>query len=500
MMTATENGRQVTLGELFGAGVPAALAHRPVPAIAADSRRVGPGGLFLACAGERSHGLDYLATALAGGAAFVAWEPVPGREGPVLAPGAECFPVPALGRRSGEIADRFFGQPSAALDVIGITGTNGKTTCTQLLARALEAVGRPAGVIGTLGAGRVGALADLGYTTPDAVELQRALAALRDGGAAVVTMEVSSHALAQDRTRGVRFRAAGFTNLSRDHLDYHGSLEAYAEAKLQLFRSPGLGAAVVNGDDAQADAILALLPADMATIVVGRRPGARGRQQLRISNVVARPGGLELHFDGSWGPGVLVSPLWGAFNADNLALALALLLSLGIDRDAAVAALADVPAPAGRMEVFSGSSAAPRVIVDYAHTPDALAQALAAVRAHCVGQVWCVFGCGGERDRGKRPEMGRHAETLADRVIVTDDNPRGEDGDAIVADIVAGMSESPRVERNRRAAIAAALAEAGPTDAVLVAGKGHEDYQLVGGERRDFSDRELVRSLLEAGA
>jgi UDP-N-acetylmuramoyl-L-alanyl-D-glutamate--2,6-diaminopimelate ligase len=500
MMTAANNGRQVTLGELFGAAAPAALAHRPVPAIAADSRRVAPGGLFLACAGERSHGLDHLGVALQGGAAFVAWEPTPGREGPVLAPGAECFPVPALGRRSGEIADRFFGRPSAALDVIGITGTNGKTTCTQLVARALETAGRPAGVIGTLGAGRVGALADLGYTTPDAVELQRALAALRDSGAAAVAMEVSSHALSQARTAGVRFRAAGFTNLSRDHLDYHGSLEAYAEAKLQLFRSPGLRAAVVNGDDALADDILALLPADMPTVVVGRRPGRRGKQQLRIAEVIARPDGLELRLEGSWGPGLLASPLWGAFNADNLALALALLLCLGLDLEAAMAALADVPPPAGRMEVFTGSAAAPRVIVDYAHTPEALAHALAAVRAHCDGRVWCVFGCGGERDRGKRPEMGRYAATLADRVIVTDDNPRGEDGDAIVAEIVAGMSGTPRVERDRRTAIAAAIAEAGPADAVLVAGKGHEDYQLVGGERRDFSDRELVRTLLEAGA
>jgi UDP-N-acetylmuramoyl-L-alanyl-D-glutamate--2,6-diaminopimelate ligase len=496
MMAAQRQCGGATVGELFGDEAPAVLARRPVPDLAADSRRVTRGGLFLACAGERSHGLDHLAGALARGAALVAWEPVSGRSAPAPDTGAGCFPVEDLGRRSGELADRFFGRPSADLAVVGITGTNGKTTCTQLVAGALDAAGRPAGVIGTLGAGRVGALTDLGYTTPDAVEMHRSLAAILAAGGRAVAVEVSSHALAQARVNGVRFRVAGFTNLSRDHLDYHGTLEAYAAAKLALFRLPGLEAAVINGDDPLADDILALLAPSTTAIVVGRDPAGRGDRQLAIEALVHEADGLTVRFGGSWGQGRLRSPLWGDFNGDNLVLALGVLLALGLDRDDAVRALAGIRAPAGRMELFAGRSGAPRVIVDYAHTPDALAQALAAARPHCEGRLWCVFGCGGERDRGKRPEMGAAAERLADEVIVTDDNPRGEDGDAIVADILAGMGVRPRVERDRRRAITAAVTEAGPADVVLVAGKGHEDYQLVGGERRDFSDRALVGELL----
>jgi UDP-N-acetylmuramoyl-L-alanyl-D-glutamate--2,6-diaminopimelate ligase len=497
MMAAEQQLATATVGELFGDDAPPALAGRSVSGLAADSRRVTPGGLFLACAGRRSHGLDHVAEALARGAALVAWEPVAGRPAPALISGAECFPVVALGRRSGEIADVFFGRPSASLAVVGFTGTNGKTTCTQLVGGALEAAGRAAGVIGTLGAGRVGGLVDLGYTTPDAVEVHRTLAAIRDAGGEDVAMEVSSHALDQGRVAGVRFRVAAFTNLSRDHLDYHGTLEAYAAAKLALFRSPGLDAAVVNGDDPLADDVLAQLGSGTTAIVVGRQPGGRGDRRLEIEALEHGPAGLTVSFGGSWGQGRLRSPLWGEFNGSNLALALGVLLALGLELGEATDALGSVRAPAGRMELFVAPRPGPRVIVDYAHTPDALAQALAAVRAHCEGRVWCVFGCGGERDRGKRPEMGAVAEQLADEIVVTDDNPRGEAGDAIVAQILAGMERRPRVERDRRAAITLAVAEAGPDDVVLVAGKGHEDYQLVAGERRAFSDRALVRELLE---
>jgi len=500
MMTAEQQRSGPTVGELFGDDAPPALAGRSVPGLAADSRRVTAGGLFLACAGRRSHGLDHVADALARGAALVAWEPVAGRPAPALIAGAECFPVVALGQRSGEIADVFFGRPSASLDVVGFTGTNGKTTCTQLVGGALEAAGRPAGVIGTLGAGRVGGLADLGHTTPDAVEVQRALAAIRDAGGETVAMEVSSHALDQARVAGVRFRVAGFTNLSRDHLDYHGTLEAYAAAKLALFRTPGLGAAVVNGDDPLADDVLAQLGSATTAIVVGRDAGDRGDRRLEIEALEHGATGLTVRFGGSWGQGRLRSPLWGEFNGSNLILALGALLALGLELGEATDALGSIAAPAGRMELFVAPHPGPRVIVDYAHTPDALAQALAAVRAHCEGRVWCVFGCGGERDRGKRPEMGAVAEELADEVVVTDDNPRGEDGDAIVAQILAGMRGRPRVERDRRRAIATAVSTAGPADVVLVAGKGHEDYQLVAGERRAFSDRSLVRELLGVGS
>ena len=500
MMPAHQETCDAVLSDLFGDDAPAGAGERVATGLAADSRRVTPGGLFLACAGDRSHGLDHLPEALRRGAGFVAWEPVEGRSAPDVAGAAICFPVPGLRQRAGGIAGRFFGEPSRSLDVVGLTGTNGKTTCTHLIAGALEAAGCPAGLIGTLGAGRVEALQDLGFTTPDAVEVHRALAGIRDEGGQAVAMEVSSHALDQARVAGVRFRLAAFTNLSRDHLDYHGTLERYAAAKLGLFQMPELGGAVVNGDDPLSERLLGSLPASVPSIVVGREAAGRGDRQLVTSTVASGPAGLTIEFSGSWGPLRLQSPLWGLFNAENLAVALAALLALETDPDDALAALGEMHAPAGRMEVFSSAGAGPRVVVDYAHTPDALAKALEALRAHCHGRLWCVFGCGGERDAGKRPEMGAVAERLADAVIVTDDNPRGEDGDAIVADVLAGMSTTPGLKRDRRGAIELAVSGAAAGDVVLVAGKGHEDYQLIGDERRDFSDREIVRDLLGAGS
>ena len=496
MMPARQPSNEVALSALFGDDLPGAIGDRPVTGLAVDSRRVTPGGLFLACAGERTHGLDYLPEALRRGASFVAWEPVDGRAAPDVTGQAICFPVPCLRQRAGGIAGRFFGEPSQSLDVVGVTGTNGKTTCTHLIAGALEAAGRPAGLIGTLGAGRVETLQDLGFTTPDAVEVHRALAGILNEGGRAVAMEVSSHALDQARVAGVRFRLAAFTNLSRDHLDYHGTLARYAAAKLALFEMAGLGGAIVNGDDPLSDRILGSLPAGVPSIVVGRNAEGRGDRQLVTSTVASGPEGLTIGFSGSWGPLRLTSPLWGTFNAENLAVSLAVLLALDTDPGDALAALGTMRAPAGRMEVFAGAAGGPRIVVDYAHTPDALAKALWALRAHCDGRLWCVFGCGGERDPGKRPEMGAVAERLADAVILTDDNPRGEEGDAIVADVLAGMSAAPRLERDRRAAIGLAVSGAGPDDVVLVAGKGHEDYQLIGDERRAFSDRDIVRGLL----
>ena len=357
------------------------------------------------------------------------------------------------------------------------------------------------GLIGTLGAGRPGALAPSGFTTPDVIEVHRTLAGLRDSGARWAAMEVSSHALDQRRVAGVRFRAAAFTNLSRDHLDYHGTLDAYGEAKARLFQVPGLGLAVINAGDAFGRSLISRIPAAVDLVTVGpvETPAlARGRR-LSLRNVEARPHGLSLELGGSWGPLRMESPLLGRFNADNLTLALGVLLALGVPADEAVQGLGGVSAPPGRMESFGGDGR-PLVVVDYAHTPDALAKALAAARVHCRGRLWCVFGCGGDRDPGKRPEMARHAEALADRLVVTDDNPRGEDPARIVAGILAGF-EHPgraRVEHDRRAAIRLAVRQAARADVVLVAGKGHEDYQIVGEERRSFSDRaEVLQALGE---
>jgi UDP-N-acetylmuramoyl-L-alanyl-D-glutamate--2,6-diaminopimelate ligase len=362
-------------------------------------------------------------------------------------------------------------------------------------------MGDASGLIGTLGAGRPGSLEPSGFTTPDVVEVHRTLAGLRDAGVRWTAMEVSSHALDQRRVAGVRFRAAAFTNLSRDHLDYHGTLKAYGDAKARLFRAPGLGLAVINTGDEFGRSLITRVPADVDLVTVGPvdTPAlARGRR-LSLRSVEARPDGLRLTLGGSWGSLRLESPLLGRFNADNLALALGVLLALGVPPGEAVDGLGGVSAPPGRMESFGGDGQ-PLVVVDYAHTPDALAKALAAARVHCRGRLWCVFGCGGDRDPGKRPEMGRYAESLADRVVVTDDNPRGEEPAKIVADILAGF-ERPlpvRVEHDRRAAICLAVRQAARADVVLVAGKGHEDYQIVGDERRSFSDRDAVLDALGA--
>ena len=409
--------------------------------------------------------------------------------------------VPELSAQAGFIADRFFGAPSARLSVSGITGTNGKTTCAWLLAAALTASGRRCAYLGTLGAGLPGQILPGTHTTPDAVSLHRQLAQLRDAGAQAVAMEVSSHALDQQRCAGVRFQIAAFTNLSRDHLDYHGDLKSYAAAKSALFDWPTLSARVINVDDPLGLELAARAPSDATLIVTGRRtdpservPGARYVRALRSAH---EPQGLEIALDTSWGAAQLHSPLIGDFNVDNLLTVLGVLLAQGLKLDTACQLLGACEAPPGRMQVLGGG-ALPLAIVDYAHTPDALDNALRAARAHCSGRLVCVFGCGGDRDRGKRAAMGQAAESLADELFITDDNPRSEDPARIVADILDGLRhrERARVEHDRAHAIRAAVHTARAGDVVLVAGKGHEDYQIKGAERREFSDVAQVRAAL----
>jgi UDP-N-acetylmuramoyl-L-alanyl-D-glutamate--2,6-diaminopimelate ligase len=339
------------------------------------------------------------------------------------------------------------------------------------------------------------------HTTPDAVSLHRQLAQLRDAGAQAVAMEVSSHALDQQRCAGVRFQIAAFTNLSRDHLDYHGDLKNYAAAKSALFDWPTLSGRVINVDDPLGLELAARAPSDSTLIVTGRRtdpservPGARYVRALRSAH---EPKGLQIALDTSWGPAQLHSPLIGDFNVDNLLTVLGVLLAQGLKLDVACQLLGACEAPPGRMQVLGGG-ALPLAIVDYAHTPDALDNALRAARAHCAGRLLCVFGCGGDRDRGKRAPMGQAAESLADELFITDDNPRSEDPARIVADILGGLRhpERAQVAHDRARAIRAALHSARAGDVVLVAGKGHEDYQLAGGERRAFSDLAQVRAAL----
>lgn len=474
--------------------VPGPGAGLRVSGLALDSRAVRPGDLFFALRGQRHDGREFLAAAAAAGAVAAlvdAAAPPPAAPLPV-------FAVADLAQRISAIAGRFYGEPSHALVVTGITGTNGKTTCCQLLAQLFTALEAPAGAIGTLGAGLLGAAAqDTGFTTPDAVASQRLLAGLRAAGARRVAMEVSSHSLAQGRVAAVRMHSALFTNLSRDHLDYHADMDAYREAKARLFRQPGLEVAVINLDDPAGRAMAAALPAQVRRLGCSAR-GDRG--ELRVLQSAFGPAGVRARIATPWGAGELVSPLPGAFNLANLLAVIAAACGQGFALDAVLAAVPRLRAAPGRMQEVGGGR--PRVMVDYAHTPDALAQALAALRPVTEGRLWCVFGCGGERDRGKRPQMGAIAAQAADQLVLTSDNPRGEDPQGILDEILAGLPAGRRaaaaVMADRRQAIEHAIAAAAAEDCVLIAGKGHETWQEIRGVRWPFDDAAVARAALAA--
>jgi UDP-N-acetylmuramoyl-L-alanyl-D-glutamate--2,6-diaminopimelate ligase len=465
-----------------------------------DSRRITPGAAFLACQGRTTHGLAHAADAVERGANAVLWEPAAGIEPPVLPPRVEVVAVAGLRRHAGTIADRFFRTPSAELRIAAFTGTNGKTTCAYLLAQAADLLGRRGAYLGTLGFGRPGALRDTGLTTPDAVSVHRRLAEARDSGAKSLGMEVSSHALDQERISGVRVDTAVFTNLTRDHLDYHGTLEAYGDAKARLFATPGLARAVINARDSVGRTLLERIDpgVDLVLYSTSNELWAEpGTGWIRVPELRATTAGLTLHVESSWGAGTLRSRLIGEFNAENLLAVLGVLLGWNVPLQQALVALAACGAPPGRMEAFGGG-AQPLALVDYAHTPDALVKVLEAARAHARGRLFCVFGCGGDRDPGKRPLMGAAAEAHADVVVLTDDNPRGEPSRSILEQILAGMrdSASAHVIADRAEAIHFALTEADAGDVVVIAGKGHEDQQIVGGESRPFSDRQVVLDAL----
>ena len=458
---------------------------------------VSPGGLFLACAGAQHHGLDFLDQAIAAGAVAVVWEPKAGVDGTDA--DIVNIPVAGLSAQVSDIADRFFDSPSKQIQIVGVTGTNGKTSTVKLIADALEQLGFPCGVIGTLGAGRPGELITGGLTTPDAVSIQSTLSEFRDNRVAYAAMEVSSHGLEQHRVKGVRFRTAVFTNLTRDHLDYHGDMNSYARAKSQLFSWPNLEAAIINLSDEYGQQIWNEIPENVKPIGLwlGDSDCHVAQDFICATEIIAGDHGIEISFLSSWGNGKIVSKLLGHFNGLNILSAAAVLLQWGFSLKQTIAALSlSKPVP-GRMEFFGGNCY-PLVVVDYSHTPDALEKALLAVREHCRGLLCVVFGCGGERDPGKRPLMGGVAAELADQLIVTDDNPRNENPEQITNDILAGIPEGVAcsVQHDRGQAIADAINRAGPGDAVLIAGKGHEDYQIRGGQYLDFDDREHARRVL----
>jgi UDP-N-acetylmuramoyl-L-alanyl-D-glutamate--2,6-diaminopimelate ligase len=388
-----------------------------------DSRQVRRGDAFVALRGLQHHGIEFAPQAYAHGATVVLAE-APNPESRVPSPESRTLWIDSLSQKLSEIAARFFGHPGDALRLVGVTGTNGKTSIVQLVAQALARLGHQSGSIGTLGAGLHGALDAGERTTPDAISVQATLARLRDSGAEVVAMEVSSHALVQGRVEAVPFGVAVFTNLTRDHLDYHGDMRAYGEAKARLFAWPGLRAAVLNDDDPFGRELGARLPAGVERLRYGIDSG---HAEIVARNIDSHDDGTDFDLLTPWGEARVTSRLLGRFNVANLLAVAGCLGALGIGFDAIAATLPGLDPVAGRMNRLGGGASAPLVVVDYAHTPDALQQALTTLRAHTRGRLVCVFGAGGDRDRGKRPEMGRLAESLADVAIVTDDNPRSEE-------------------------------------------------------------------------
>ena len=452
----------------------------PLRSLTSDSRRARPGDLFLACRGAAFDGHDFAAAAVAAGAVAVVSERA-------VDVGVPNVVVADAGQRLGEFGRRFHGAPSTELSMVGVTGTNGKTTVAHHIAQLAPR----AGYMGTLGWGVPPRLCRAELTTFDPISLQARLRALRDSGVEIVALEASSHALHQGRVDAVDFVVGIFTNLSRDHLDYHGTMRDYADAKRRLFQRP-LGLAVVNVDDEVGSAIALDLRPGVKLLSVGREAAVRWRDVRFASD------GIRGAWHTPWGETDFHLPAhYGEFSVYNAACALAAVCALGMSLADAVAGMARLPPVPGRMQRVSAD---PTAIVDYAHTPDGLRSALAAARAHLPadGRLLVVFGCGGERDRGKRAQMARQAEAGADLVVATSDNPRGEDPERILDDVMAGFEAPSEVLRiaDRREAIAAALERAGALDAVLIAGKGHETHQEVDGRMLPFDDAEVVREIL----
>ncbi|ATF94153.1 UDP-N-acetylmuramoyl-L-alanyl-D-glutamate--2,6-diaminopimelate ligase [Cedecea neteri] len=477
----------------------AGLPARALREMTLDSRVAAAGDLFVAVVGHQADGRRYIPQAIAQGvAAVIAEADGEAADGEVREMhGVPVIYLSQLHQRLSALAGRFYHQPSEALRLVGVTGTNGKTTTTQLLAQWAQLLGEISAVMGTVGNGLLGQVVPTENTTGSAVDVQHVLASLKAQGATFGAMEVSSHGLVQHRVAALKFAASVFTNLSRDHLDYHGDMANYEAAKWLLFSEHDYGQAIINADDEVGHRWLARLPDAVAvTMENNLEPGAHGRW-LKADEVIYHDGGATIRFSSSWGKGEIESRLMGAFNVSNLLLALATLLALGYPFEALIETGSRLQPVCGRMEVFN-TAGKPTVVVDYAHTPDALEKALQAARLHCSGKLWCVFGCGGDRDKGKRPIMGGIAEQYADVVVVTDDNPRTEEPKSIVDDILTGMLDAGRahVVLGRAEAVTNAIMQAKENDVVLLAGKGHEDYQIVGNRRLDYSDRVTAARLL----
>jgi len=475
---------------------PAQWAHISVPALVSDSRQVKPGSVFVALSALHHDARSHIPAAVAAGAGAVLAEAGGAWQRHAVVEGVPVLVVPELTQRLGELAARFHDQPAQAMTVMAVTGTNGKTSIANLIAGAAHALGQRSAVIGTLGNGLYGELAASQFTTPDPLQLQRLLAGFRDQGVRLVAMEASSHGLEQGRMVGTPVHTALFTNLTRDHLDYHGDMASYAAAKGRLFSWPGLKAAVINADDAQGAHYQQQLAANVSCLRYSLQ--ADSDADIVAESVQPSLSGLLLKIRTPLGRIELRSPLLGRFNASNLLAVLGGLMTMGYGPEQAAQALSTVAPVAGRMQCLR-TDPSPLAVVDYAHTPDALEQALKAAREHTVGKLWCVFGCGGGRDTGKRAEMGRIAALLADVLVLTTDNPREESPESILHDIQQGLAGSAAtIIADRAEAIRYALKHAADDDVVLIAGKGHETYQEIMGVRYPFNDVEQVQLALSA--
>lgn len=472
------------------------LAELRISGVCQDSRQIRSGDLFVALKGGRLNGEMFIAEAVSHGAMAVLVEANPQQKAGFvrIENGVPVISVVSLSARVSEIAGKCYGNPSSSLQVVGVTGTNGKSTTVSLLAQLYSAVAGRAGTLGTLGIAVDGQVThDFGMTTPDAALCQKLLSDLRDIGVNMVAMEVSSHGLDQNRVAGVNFRAGIFTNITHDHLDYHGTIRNYAAAKQKLFESLGLQVAVINLDDPHAPQMVAAAKQRANVFSYSLLHFAA---DVYASDLTFSADGVNFRLATPWGEAEIASPLLGEFNVYNLVAALTALGAIGCNFPALLDAVPSLVSVPGRMQrvTINGDVIA---VVDYAHTPDALAQAIAATRVHTSGKLWVVFGCGGDRDRAKRPVMASLAERFADHVIVANDNPRTENPQNILQEICTGFhAQKHRCIADRAEAIAYAIASAQPGDVVLIAGKGHENYQIIGDEKHPFSDVEEAEKAL----
>ena len=537
MQSNSSTKKSCSLSTLLSGFIPiSAEWDIPVYGIAQNSHAVQAGDVFFACRGHETDGRRYIDEAISKGAIAIVANTHP-NEG--LTKGCRYYPVDNNAKNNsaqtsvnnqtdianqnnfdtnakkipliaiddlqgklGILASRFYNHPSQKMSVIGITGTNGKTSTSQFIAGSLQSLGKPCGVIGTLGYGLFNQLSPGNLTTPDAVALQTWFDTFLHQQAQAVAMEVSSHALALKRVSGIQFSIAVFTNLTRDHLDFHGDMQQYGDAKRKLFEMPGMKQAVINADDEFGKKLLLNLHRRISVVAysidndVEKRVGLPADIPLvYATDIECHPNGINAMIHSPSGHGKLQSPLMGRFNLSNLLAALSVLSMMGVEFNQALTVLNQQQGVSGRLQVIKCSNGVIAVI-DYAHTPDALQHALLALREHCRAHLWCVFGCGGDRDRGKRPLMAKIAERYSDEVVITSDNPRHEDPMAIISEIIEGLSspDKAKVEVDRRLAIEYALRSAKAGDVVLIAGKGHETYQQIGDERLPFNDVEIVKN------